>query len=150
LEEPREEPDRISRRGPRQVAKGNRMFEKRRAFLAVLIGAAAPLAIFARKMAAQGRPAPVPPPQSPGGPPQSSSQEGNPPDSLNGKSAAKAVLEANDKDIKKNVEKLFALASELKAEVDKTDSVQVLSLGMVKKAEEIEKLAKEIKTRAKG
>jgi hypothetical protein len=63
---------------------------------------------------------------------------------------AKVVLEANDKDIKKNVEKLFQLASELKDEVDKTDSVQVLSLAMIKKAEEIEKLAKEIKSRAKG
>ena len=62
----------------------------------------------------------------------------------------KAILEANDKDIKKNVEKLFQLASELKAEVDKTDSVQVLSLAMLRKAEEIEKLAKDIKTRAKG
>ena len=62
----------------------------------------------------------------------------------------KAILQANDKDIKRNVERLFQLASELKAEVDKTDSVQVLSLAMLRKAEEIEKLAKDIKTRAKG
>jgi hypothetical protein len=65
-------------------------------------------------------------------------------------SATKALLEENNKDIKKNVEKLYQLASDLKAEVEKTDSVQVLSLAMVKKAEEIEKLAKNIKTRAKG
>ncbi len=63
---------------------------------------------------------------------------------------AKAILQANDKDIKKNVEKLFQLASELKAEVDKTDSVQVLSLAMLRKTEEIEKLAKDIRSRAKG
>jgi len=62
----------------------------------------------------------------------------------------KAILQANDKDIKKNVEKLFQLASELKAEVDKTDSVQVLSLAMLRKTEEIEKLAKDIRSRAKG
>ena len=62
----------------------------------------------------------------------------------------KAILEANEKDIKKNVEKLFQLASELKAEVDKTDSVQVLSLAMLRKTEEIEKLAKDIRSRAKG
>lgn len=60
------------------------------------------------------------------------------------------MLEANDKDIKKNIEKLYNLVSELKAEVDKTDSAQVLSVGLVKKAEEIEKLAHDIKTRAKG
>jgi hypothetical protein len=64
--------------------------------------------------------------------------------------AAKAVLQENEKDIKKSIEKLFQLASELKAEVEKTDSSQVLSIGLVRKAEEIEKLAKEIKTRAKG
>jgi hypothetical protein len=59
-------------------------------------------------------------------------------------------LEANDKDIKKSVEKLFQLATELKNEVEKTDSVTILSLAMVRKAEEIERLAKEIKSRAKG
>ena len=62
----------------------------------------------------------------------------------------KTVLEENEKDIKTKVEKLFQLASELKEEVEKTDSAKVLSLAMLKKAEEIEKLAKDIKTRAKG
>lgn len=63
---------------------------------------------------------------------------------------SKAILESNQKDIKKNIERLFQLASELKAEVEKTDSVKVLSLAMVKKAEEIEKLAKGIRSRAIG
>lgn len=63
---------------------------------------------------------------------------------------SKAMLEANQKDIKKNIEKLYQLASELKAEVEKTDSVQVLSVVMLKKAEEIEKLAKGIRSRAIG
>jgi hypothetical protein len=62
----------------------------------------------------------------------------------------KAALEENEKNIKKKVEKLFQLATELKEEVDKTDSAKVLSVAMLKKAEEIEKLAKEIKNRAKG
>jgi hypothetical protein len=34
--------------------------------------------------------------------------------------------------------------------VEKTDSVQVLSLALLKKTEEIEKLAKDIRSRAKG
>lgn len=62
----------------------------------------------------------------------------------------KLILEANQKEIKKDVGRLYDLASELKAEVDKTDSVHVLSLAMLKKTEEIEKLAREIKSRAKG
>ena len=66
------------------------------------------------------------------------------------KPATKAVLEENQKDIKKSVEKLFDLASQLKEQVEKTDSTTTLSLAMVKKAEEIEKLARQIKDRAKG
>ena len=71
-------------------------------------------------------------------------------DSNTAKIDPKLILEANQKEIKKNVEKLFDLASELKAEVEKTDSVQVLSLAMLRKTEEIEKLAKDIRNRAKG
>jgi hypothetical protein len=62
----------------------------------------------------------------------------------------KRILEENEKDIKKKVEKLFELATELKAEVEKTDSSKVLSLNVVRKAEEIEKLARDIKNRSKG
>jgi hypothetical protein len=65
-------------------------------------------------------------------------------------SADKRLLEDNEKDIKKKVEKLYELATELKAEVDKTDSSKVLSLNLVRKAEEIEKLARDIKNRSKG
>ena len=46
--------------------------------------------------------------------------------------------------------KYATLTSLLKAEIEKTDSTAVLSLAMLKKAEEIEKLAKHIKENAKG
>jgi hypothetical protein len=62
----------------------------------------------------------------------------------------KAMLEERQKSIKKDVEKLYDLAAQLKAEVEKTDSTTVLSLAMLKKAEEIEKLARQIKDRARG
>ncbi|MCU1243875.1 MAG: hypothetical protein JWO71_4601 [Candidatus Acidoferrum typicum] len=64
--------------------------------------------------------------------------------------SSKAMLEERQKNIKKDVEKLYDLATQLKTEVEKTDSTTVLSLAMLKKAEEIEKLAKQIKDRAKG
>jgi hypothetical protein len=64
--------------------------------------------------------------------------------------SSKAILEERQKNIKKDVEKLYDLAAQLKTEVEKTDSTTVLSMAMVKKAEEIEKLAKQIKDRAKG
>jgi len=73
-----------------------------------------------------------------------------PPESPLAPSAEKRMLEENEKDIKKKVEKLYDLATELKAEVDKTDSSKVLSLNLMRKAEEIEKLARDIKNRSKG
>jgi hypothetical protein len=119
------------------------MSNTRREFLTVL-GAGAPLLLMgAQNPASQGRPAGRP--SAPDPTPES--DEAQPPGA---KSPTKTLLEANEKDIKKNIEKLFQLASDLKAEVEKTDSSQVLSLAMVKKAEEIEKLARDIKTRAKG
>jgi HAMP domain-containing protein len=62
----------------------------------------------------------------------------------------KALLEQRQKDIKKDIEKLFDLATQLKAEVEKTDATTTLSLAMVHRAEEIEKLARQIKDNAKG
>ena len=62
----------------------------------------------------------------------------------------KEVLKANDKDIKSNVLRLSELAQELKQEVEKTDSANVLSLPMLHKAEEIEKLAHHIASLARG
>ena len=49
-----------------------------------------------------------------------------------------------------DIEKLFDLATQLKTEVEKTDAVTTLSLVMVHRAEEIEKLARQIKDNAKG
>jgi hypothetical protein len=77
----------------------------------------------------------------------------DPEDPANGLPAGatkKAALEQHQKDIKRDIEKLFDLATQLKTEVEKTDATTVLSLEMIRKAEEIEKLARQIKDHAKG
>jgi hypothetical protein len=61
-----------------------------------------------------------------------------------------AVQRANQIEIRKDVSKLYEMISELKEQVDKTDGSATLSLFLVKKAEQIEKLAKQIKQLAKG
>ena len=66
------------------------------------------------------------------------------------KSDSRPLLKLNQREIKKDVERLVQLAEELKEEVDKTDSAEVLSLPLIRKAEEIEKLAKHIKSLARG
>lgn len=111
----------------------------RRGFLTTLFASAVPLGTVAYAMMAQVRPA-QPPPK-----PGQRADETEAP-TFDPKNA----LENNKKDIKKSIQRLFQLASELKAEVERTDSVLVLSVAMLKKTEEIEKLAKEIRSRAIG
>lgn len=112
--------------------------KSRRRFLAAIFATALPTGLGALAYGVQvsSRRQPPPPPKDD--------------DSNLSKLDPKQQLETNQKEIKKNVQRLYDLASELKAEVEKTDSVQVFSLSMVKKTEEIERLAKEIRNRAKG
>jgi hypothetical protein len=62
----------------------------------------------------------------------------------------KAILKGNQKQIQDDVKRLYALATELKEQAEKTDSTAMLSLPLVRKAEEIEKLARQIKNLAKS
>jgi hypothetical protein len=117
--------------------------EQRRQFLSKLCMTVAPMILLPEKLRAQADSQQSVPRTKPD--PKSDDD-----DSPFPVGSRKAALEENEKNIKTKVEKLFQLASELKEEVEKTDSAKVLSLAMVKKAEEIEKLAKDIKTRAKG
>ena len=113
------------------------MSRDRRGFLSCLVAGFAGTGLFVAALRGQ-----VPNPRAEPRPKDDLSQPPSPP--------IKSILKENEKDIKKNIEKLYQLASDLKAEVEKTDSSLVLSIAMVRKAEEIEKLAREIKTRAKG
>jgi hypothetical protein len=117
----------------------------RRSWLGLLGGYAAALTLAAAEVRSQVRQQ-NPPPRPAGSDPAGGDDD----EGAKLKAPTKGILEANEKDIKKRVERLLQLATELKAEVDRTDSSQVLSMAMVKKAEEIEKLAKEISSRAKG
>jgi ABC-type transporter Mla subunit MlaD len=60
------------------------------------------------------------------------------------------MLKQNESGIKRDIEKLAELAQELKKQVETTDSTKVLSIDMLKKTQEIEKLAHQIATLAKG
>lgn len=114
---------------------------KRRSFLTVLGPAIAAVAggsiidLFAVQAGSQSR---LP------------SRRQEPPPEPTTKIDPRRILKANQKDIKENVDRLVRLAEELKKEVDKTDSAEMLSLSLVRKAEEIEKLARHIKNLARG
>jgi hypothetical protein len=62
----------------------------------------------------------------------------------------KAIERANQQKIRTDVAKLYEMVSDLKEQIEKTDATSTLSLSVVKKAQQIEKLAKQIKDLAKG
>jgi hypothetical protein len=82
------------------------------------------------------------------GPPQNASQPEAAPEMRlpNGKSQIDAILKADHQKDLKDAAHLVELAEQLKQELEKNDQY-VLSLSSLKKTEEIEKLAKRIRTR---
>ncbi|HEV2387375.1 MAG TPA: hypothetical protein VGS20_08980 [Candidatus Acidoferrales bacterium] len=72
------------------------------------------------------------------------------PDLLPAKPDPMAILQHNQQEIQKDVTRLFGLADELRKQVSRTDSSKVLSLDLIHTAEEIEKLAKQIRNLARA
>jgi hypothetical protein len=112
----------------------------RRLFLGELLSAGAATG-FAATLALGQNPLPSSPPPTSG--PTLPSEPPSP-------TSEKRIMEENEKELRKKVQQLYDLVTELKAEADKTDLTKVLSLNLFKKAEEIEKLAHDIKVRSKG
>lgn len=90
-----------------------------------------------------GFPAP-PAPADPGVQDTDASQD------TNQQAAKRAMAARNEKEFREGVEKLYQMASELKDELAQSPRMNVLSVRMYKKTEEIEKLAKQLKSKAKG
>jgi hypothetical protein len=65
------------------------------------------------------------------------------------KDMEKKANQQRQKELKRDTEKLLKLSTELKDYVDKTNE-NVLSLEVLKKAEEIEKLAHSVRTKMRG
>lgn len=60
------------------------------------------------------------------------------------------ILQHNQQEIQNDIKKLYSLAEQLKQQVDKTDSAEVLSISLVDKAKQVEDLAKQIRDLAKA
>ncbi len=122
------------------------MRETRRGFVMVMATAAGFLAAAEGWPFAQYPPTPPPPPK-PAETPNPAEIHTNPQTTA---AAKRAMLQQNEKEFRQGIERLYQLTSELHEEVQKTATTEVLSVRMVKKAEQIEKLAKMLKNRAKG
>jgi flagellar motility protein MotE (MotC chaperone) len=124
------------------------MGETRRRFLMTLAAAASCSAATDGSLLAQvhnTKPFPNPP---------ESAETQNPAEAAAAKSgpqnAKRVALQQNEKEFRAGVERLYRLASELKQEVDKTVTTEIFSVQMYKRTEEIEKVAKLLKSKAKG
>jgi len=88
----------------------------------------------------------------PGMPPDASGRRSEQIDPAQKELLAKMAIQRNtqrQQQLVKDTDKLLALATELKSDVDKTNK-DVLSIDVIKKADEIEKLAKSVKDRMKN
>jgi hypothetical protein len=130
------------------------MPESRRRLLMSLVGAIGVLAFRPVLLARQAGTHPTPQPPQPR--PSPNAPDAHVPYGLkDGPQAAtgpdqKAIDRAKQQELRTDVSKLYEMVSELKEQVEKTDTSSTLSLTVVKKAQQIEKLAKQIKEVAKG
>ncbi|HKV63756.1 MAG TPA: hypothetical protein VJO16_17745 [Candidatus Acidoferrum sp.] len=130
------------------------MPESRRRLLMSLVGAAGVLALRPVLLARQAGTHPTPQPPQPR--PSPNAPDAHVPYGLkDGPQAAtgpdqKTLDRAKQQELRTDVSKLYEMVSELKDQVEKTDTSSTLSLTVVKKAQQIEKLAKQIKEVAKG
>ena len=121
------------------------MRETRRRFVLALAALAGGVSARESLLFAQRRRGFPAPPE----PPEKQNPATAAPDDV-GHQSAKRALQENEREFRAGVERLYQLTSELHDEVQKTSTNDVLSIRMYKKTEEIEKLAKQIKSKAKG
>ena len=125
------------------------MQESRRSLMMGLVGVAGVLAMRPNPQHGGNQtPQPMPSPNAP--------KNQNAPAGLDnagvgtGDDKAKAIEQQNQKIVKADVEKLFDLVSQLKEQVEATNLNSTLPVSLIKQAKEIEKIAKEIRERAKS
>ena len=116
------------------------MQETRRNFVFAITLAAAGLS-FSQKHGA-GMPKPPPPAD-----PLEKDKKAQGPDP---QSALRARFQQNEREFRSGVDRLCQMAESLRAELNATRTSEVLSLPMYKRIEQIEKLAKQLMSRAKG
>jgi hypothetical protein len=89
----------------------------------------------------------LPPPPAAADP---DAQDPNNPTGIDPQTAKRVMAAKNEKEFREGVQKLYEMATELRDELAQEPKMNVLSVRMYKKTEEIEKLAKQLKSKAKG
>jgi hypothetical protein len=82
--------------------------------------------------------------------PDASNSSGTGDTPLPPRSDPRVQLKEGQKELRRDVDHLLQLVKDLKDETDKTPETEVLSLSLVKKTEDIEKLARQIRDRIRA
>lgn len=123
------------------------MLESRRSLLMIFMGAAGVLLVEPLLAALQS-----PGRSNPKAHPYPNGRDPNVPPELDDPRVLdkKALELQNQKKLRSDVAKLYEMVSDLKEKLEKTDENSTLSVPLLKKTQQIEKLAKQIKDLAKG
>ena len=123
------------------------MLETRRGFVWDLATMASVLVVCNRMALGQtpGKPT-FPKPPTPADPQEKNKTA----DASDPKAMKRAAMVRNEKEFRVGMERLYQLSGDLREEMQKTTTTNVMSVQMYKKLEEIEKLAKRLKNLAKG
>jgi hypothetical protein len=99
-----------------------------------------------RSALGQSRRKSLPDPPTPGDPKQRDKMA----DRANPQGSQQDILRKREQDFRAGVEKLFQLTSALREELKTTTTADVLNVKMYKRLQEVEKLAKQLESAAKG
>lgn len=121
------------------------MLDNRRQLLRCIVSIAAVFPFTSRLLAQSAHPQPIPSPNAPN-PNYPQGMDGPGPTPRDQKAVDRQVQE----EIRTDVDKMYALVSDLKQELGVSNTDLVLNVGFVKQAHELEKLAKRVKDLAKG
>jgi hypothetical protein len=112
------------------------MYLSRRVFIAASLGASVNTV-----WAAQDGPPPQFPPPFP---------RPEPPESPRNKKRDRAILKANREAVNKDVTRMSELVDALQKQLKESDTTDILSLDVIRKSEEIEKLARHVRDLVRG
>jgi len=82
--------------------------------------------------------------------PDASGSTGVEPSPRTARAQQEALLKEQQKELRRDIDRLVQMVTDLKDESDKTPETEVLSMSLVKKTEDIEKLARTIRDRIRA
>ena len=120
------------------------MLDTRRCFLRNLAGASGSFLLFQTQP-----PIPAPRRRIPVDPPEPAEKQDTENPESPSRSLQRAQLLAQEKEFRETIDRLFVKVRDLKLQLDRIQTSEIFSVAVFKQTQEIEKLAKQLKKRAK-